>query len=896
MARPINRIQRKVLPFLCGAVLLASGCAPVSVGSVQETYTEAAVRLKENAAVMDLPAEAAGAYPASPEEQAALTRMTLRLENEYLALYMGTYFDIAVLDKQTGAVFFSNRLLSLGQAEGLSGESAKYARSQVQVELYGKASSTSASNVTTLASYPDCFKTDDAGAVEVTREGDTLRVLYRLGQRDQDKVLFQAFTKETYDRVNELAAQKVEEGVVSRTAAAKLKGWYNHLKVDRLSDANKKTYIEKYPKLEELGELYVIQPDLRQVQKDQLDELFRACGLTKADEEAESERVGNLTVLKEVSAYIELPVIYQLDGRDLVASIETAQIVTLGDYVLSSISLLDSFGANLPTDEGYAFLPDGSGMIVENDREVYGMNALRIPFYGTDFGRDIQQQTDVESYAALPVFGMKTGNRAFFAVVEGGEALAGVKYEQASAYSAYNLIRPVFTYHTVDAVHYGDKANTADAKVFSNKKIQTALTVRYHFLYGDGADYAGMARYYQRYLVQTGALTGQETQENGYYLDLGLVGSITRKERVLGVPVTKSVAMTTFEQAATIVEELEQAGIDAVKVRYQGALNGGLDYKDCSRVSYQTELGGLAGYNALAAALDGKGIALQTPIDFMRVYKRGNLINSGTKISQFLNKSMAIISPYDPTDGARYTKRASYLVDPLQYDAVVDAFLKGYASTSTRSVYVQSVGSYLAGNYNEDGEVTRQEAMVLLVRQLQKLEEAGLSLTFDSGNSYVLPYATRLTGVPVTSSETRLESRSVPFMGMVLKGYMEYSGPALSQAGHYQKTLLQTIESGAGLNYLMMAESSLNLTNTDYTDLYSLSKADWMETIVSTYQRVDAALGFLRNVPIVGHREVQAGVNEVTYENGARVLVNYGETAVDIDGVSVAAMDFAVVA
>ena len=36
-----------------------------------------------------------------------------------------------------------------------------------------------------------------------------------------------------------------------------------------------------------------------------------------------------------------------------------------------------------------------------------------------------------------------------------------------------------------------------------------------------------------------------------------------------------------------------------------------------------------------------------------------------------------------------------------------------------------------------------------------------------------------------------MESYAIPFVGMVLHGYMEYSGVALNQQGSYQKALLK---------------------------------------------------------------------------------------------------------
>ena len=52
-----------------------------------------------------------GSYQASERDRQILSSMKEILSNEYLTLYIGQYYDIAVLDKETGSVFFSNQAI-----------------------------------------------------------------------------------------------------------------------------------------------------------------------------------------------------------------------------------------------------------------------------------------------------------------------------------------------------------------------------------------------------------------------------------------------------------------------------------------------------------------------------------------------------------------------------------------------------------------------------------------------------------------------------------------------------------------------------------------------------------------------------------------------------------------
>lgn len=76
------------------------------------------------------------------------------LSNDHLTLYLGRYYDIAVLDKDTGSVFFSNRAVYEDDTD-LSEEGKADAYSQVAVEYYDGAS---ARNM--MSSYPNSVDDD----------------------------------------------------------------------------------------------------------------------------------------------------------------------------------------------------------------------------------------------------------------------------------------------------------------------------------------------------------------------------------------------------------------------------------------------------------------------------------------------------------------------------------------------------------------------------------------------------------------------------------------------------------------------------------------------------------------------------------------------------------------
>lgn len=124
-----------------------------------------------------------------------------------------------------------------------------------------------------------------------------------------------------------------------------------------------------------------------------------------------------------------------------------------------------------------------------------------------------------------------------------------------------------------------------------------------------------MARYYQSYLAEHGGLpeaqpaaSAEAPVNTPFYLEL--VGGITKTKHVLGIPYQSLEALTTFEEAQSILEQMKQRGIDHIKLKYAGWFNRGLDHKVPDRLSVDQAIGGSKGLNRLAAYAKEQDIQL----------------------------------------------------------------------------------------------------------------------------------------------------------------------------------------------------------------------------------------------------------------------------------------------
>lgn len=809
-----------------------------------------------------------GAVTGSRDEEKNLEGFDLLLENDYLKLYMGDYYDIAVYDKTTGHVTYSNEAyysLDEETQKGLSEASKQLMYSQVALEYYN-----SAQNKMNMNSYPDAFS-DSRNQVSVVTEGDTATVTYGLGSNLEESGLIQVFTGETFESYEAKLKELIDKKEASLIDYRTLINNYTAYKYENMSSADQKTYKERYPAIEELGSVYVVKSNLTTKIINEILAVYKLLGIDDTVKTSESEKLGEGgSSLKP--AYFSIPVQYRLAGSDLLVSVDLQKVTVSEGYHLTKVELLKCFGATTADQDGYLLVPDGSGTIVENNIDSNSMDKLMIPFYGEDSARQLTEGTYLGIDNSFPVFGLKGDEFGTFGVVENGAAVGGMTAQAHGSYLNYNIAYPYFNYNVVDT--FGIEGV---AYQFYDVVPQVDYTVRYHFLSGDAATYSGMAAYYQQYLVQSGALTAREaTAEDSLQLDIEFLGSVKKTVNDFGIPIEADYPLTTFEQAQEILSSLHEGGVEAVSVNYAGIVNGGMEQKALNKLKVESKLGGLKGFQALNQNITQTGDSLYMALEPAKIYERGYGITKTEDVSKYLTKSSAELGNYNPATGWMMERGVSWLINPLRYEGITQNLLKSLEKTQNSNLYLETVGSHLSGNYSAKEGVTRQTAQLLTEDMLSSLKDNGYKLKFDVGNDYILPYAESLVNVPTQSSHQRIESYSVPFVGMVLKGYIPFSCSSINQSANSGRALLAAIESGAGLNYLMIYDNQLNLQETNFETLFSVNYTTQLAEILENYDRLNAELGAQENVRIVLHEHLTEDVNRVTYEDGTQVYVNYG--------------------
>ncbi|HEY8350102.1 MAG TPA: DUF5696 domain-containing protein, partial [Clostridia bacterium] len=505
-------------------------------------------------------------------------------------------------------------------------------------------------------------------------------------------------------------------------------------------------------------------------------------------------------------------------------------------------------------------------------------------------------KTSIIEQAYLPVFGMKRGDNAFFSIIESGDAVARVWADISGRLNSYNYVYSAFTLVQNDVLDIGDYSGNNTIMVYQPRVFKGDVKVRYKFLKGEDADYAGMAAYYRSYLEKQG-MTREKPRDNVPFF-LEVVGAVDKVKSILGLPIKTAEVLTTYEQAIEIINALYDAGISEMILKYTGWANGGIDHSTPKSLKLMSKLGGSKGFKKLQSFLTEKGIEYFPELGFILNY-RDKLFDSFIPMihaSRYITKEIASIYKYNlATNVQQRSLGTFYIISPTRIPSIVDGMIKSLKKLDVTGISLRDGAKNLNSDYKESRLVDRQQARVIVQQQIEKIHESGLSVMAEGGNAYALPYSDYILDIPEESNQFHLTDESIPFFQMVVRGYITYAGTPINLSSDYRKTFLKSIETGSGIYFCFIYEENSLVKESYFDSYYSTEYRLWMNEAKEYYKKANEALSDVQGQTIKNHEKLAEGIYKTTFEKGKEIVVNYTPRRVEIDGTTVEPLDFKVV-
>jgi hypothetical protein len=556
---------------------------------------------------------------------------------------------------------------------------------------------------------------------------------------------------------------------------------------------------------------------------------------------------------------------------------------------LHSVALLRYFGAANQQKSGYMLVPDGSGALIDlNNGKTYA-SPYSSPVYGVDSSSAMRDPLLRQVH--LPVFGMKQDDAAFFAIVEEGDAIATIRADVSGRSSMYNCAWAEFViipFAVAMRQVMEDEIATSSKtgiNVYQVRPASTDMVVRYVFLYGDDSSYAGMARYYQGYLERKHGLSQLAGSDLPFFLEI--LGAIDVRRPILGISRNVVEPLTTIEEAIEIVDKLAAGGVQNLSIVYTGWSEGGLNHYFPTSLEVEKAIGTREEFGRFLDYADQIGARVYPSFSLLNVHrtKLFDGFSPRRDAARNLLRKAATIARQEPSGYLRNEDTpAGYVVSPSRLGPVVNRLIPQLGGLDIDRICLLNIGQQVNSDFRDREEtlIDRQQAADLQEAAFAALNQSGIDLMVRGGNGYAIPFASAIIDVPDTSTRYRIVDGSVPFLQMVLHGYVDYASAPLNLSDNYREALLRSIEFGAAPYFQWMFREPEVIKGTSYDYLHSANYRSWIGQAIDFYNQINEAMGHLRNQRIVDHRAVADGVYVVTYEDGTSVVVNYGAKAVDV--------------
>lgn len=590
-------------------------------------------------------------------------------------------------------------------------------------------------------------------------------------------------------------------------------------------------------------------------------------------------------------AELFIPVEYTLQGDGLSASIKGEEIEERSFNQIESIHLLPCFTAGGTGESGYLFVPDGSGAIAYLNNGKGDYARYEQPVYGLDATLEQKTQPAAMRKIALPVFGIKSGEAALTGIIVKGDADCRICANTSGEDMGYNRVyaKMVLAQSDSTTLYEADYFNMREIFRLEERSEWGDLEVRYYPLNAEKANYTGMAELYRTYLINNGQLQKNPQPPS---LGLNLYGAAQKQASFLGIPYDRLTALTTFDQAREIGETLQAAGVDSLTVRLTGWTNNGLlNEKIPVKASPLSVLGGKSAYRELQEYLAQAGASLYSDVDFITIQKGGNGFSAVSDVSMTLFNMRAQKSRYMLSVGVpSLTADPWYLLKPQRLTQAAGKFRDSFDGLGAGGgLALSQIGETVYSDFHKNGS-DRSQTIGYYRQVLEAF--SGIPLAVDYGNAYTYGSAARIFALPVSDSAFMAFDDSVPFLQIVLHGYLPYTSEDFNRAADSHKMLLKCVETGADPYFCGMYADASVVMDTQHNDLYSSSFSNWSQTAAQVYAAYRQVHERLYDKAITAHERLGPDVYKTTFENAAVVYVNYGETAAEADGVTVPALDF----
>jgi len=635
------------------------------------------------------------------------------------------------------------------------------------------------------------------------------------------------------------------------------------------------------------GDMYVRKTNLTAIHSKELQEWFVAIGYTEKEKKEDDKAVG--IVLEEAyNNSFTIPLRYTLEGDSLQVRIEGDKILYPDNELITSLSILEYFGALKQKENGWFFIPDGSGALVNTEPQEGSTGTISLPLYGRDEAIPQNGYNPLGEDCLLPLFGISNVTGGLLAIIEDNEAIANINVVKPGFVDKYATVSAAFSLNAVQNIGLSSDS-ISKFYVTAESRYAGDIAMRYVFLQKEDADYVGMAGVYRDYLDLINERSRMtETGDLPFFLET--VGAVKTKVSTLGYVHEKMVALTTFEDNITLIEMLKDKGISRIELILSNWMKDGENTKLSDMAEPESALGGKKGLAMLLKYASDNNVGLYPKIQFNTLAGEDSLMGLNKYSVRSLGGQKSVIAGYDLVTGRTTVEGQRYILSPVWQQSISKDILSRLKGLGFTAAGLTDISKTVYSDFNEANEVARQAARVQSESIIKSVaDELSNKLMLTAPNEITAPYSTLYTDVPKSSSGLNLAYASIPFYQMVYHGYASYSFTAMNYDADYTRSLLKCAEYGGCPKFQFIYQEDSDVSFKDDAAYYASYYKEWLDTATSGYVFLNELLKPVQNARMTNHTMLAQEVYRTDYDNGVSIYVNYTSKNVVVDGVEIAA-------
>jgi hypothetical protein len=569
---------------------------------------------------------------------------------------------------------------------------------------------------------------------------------------------------------------------------------------------------------------------------------------------------------------------------------------------LTDVSVLPFFGCASGDDEGFMLVPDGAGALINfnngkiNIRDVNNNNTSYTKrVYNTDLSLRSELVTSHTEDISLPIFGVVKNGGGFLAEVTSGASLSTLSVLVAGFRTSYDQIYMTGSYHGwTKIMRYGQTDAEVDNVLFMafDSVSIPVYSVNYRFV-ADTPDrpagYMDLANIYRDQLIGRG-LKKHDNLESTLYAQF--YGGVPRRKFVFGFAYDGKEWLTTFDQTQAILQDLNENLPGGLAAFLKWHSSGSYNYRHTITVEPMNFLGGGRGLAELSDWASGEGIPVFPAINTQGFYRNGNGWSRSRHGAQTVNFAPVRTYPIHMIWSIDNIWHAPYhLIKPSLLDRVFEQLTSSLERQNIGGVMFEAPVSDVYSDFGKDGWQRDRQVLALEEHFSDMYED--FSLVFENPRDFMLTSADYLKNLSLNSSRNHVFDVEVPFLPILLKGYVSFAGKPVNYTDASQRYFLKHIETGANLQYAITERPNEILFLTNIRDIYAMEYANNREIIIDRSLVLHEISEKVGDSTIIDH-ERDGFLAVVTYSNGVRIYVNHGITDIVRDGRIIPAEDFVI--